>query len=96
MTNYSFNLIDRAWIWGVWKTDSRRSLISLREALCQAHELREIHGDTPPETVALHRLLLTVLHRVFNPEEDWERLWRARQFDEIGRASCRERVYPRV
>lgn len=97
MTNYSFNLIDRAWIWGVWKADGRRSLISLREALIHAHELREIHGDTPPETVALHRLLLTVLYRVFNPEEDWERLWRARQFEisDIDKYLLQESIYPR-
>jgi CRISPR system Cascade subunit CasA len=81
MTNYSFNLIDRKWIWAEWRKDSRRELIGLQTALTRAHELREIHGDTPPETAALHRLLLVVLCRVFNPDEDWGNLWRAGEFD---------------
>jgi CRISPR system Cascade subunit CasA len=81
MTTYSFNLIDREWIWAVWRKDSRRELIGLHTALIHAHELREIHGDTPPETAALHRLLLTVLYRVFNPDEDWGNLWQAVDFD---------------
>lgn len=81
MTNYSFNLIDREWIWAVWYADNRREPISLYDALIHAHELREIHGDTPPETVALHRLLLTMLYRVFDPNEDWGNLWSAGQFD---------------
>lgn len=82
MTTYSFNLIDRNWIWGVWRENSRRELISLHTVLTRAHELREIHGDTPPETAALHRLLLTVLYRIFNPDEDWGSLWRAGKFDQ--------------
>ncbi len=82
MTIYSFNLIDRNWICGVWREGSRRELISLHTALTRAHELREIHGDTPPETAALHRLLLTVLYRIFNPDEDWGSLWRAGKIDQ--------------
>lgn len=75
MTNYSFNLIDREWIWGIWRDNSRQELISLHTALTHAHELREIHGDTPPETVALHRLLLIVLYCIYDPDEDWGELW---------------------
>ena len=81
MTNYSFNLIDREWIWAVWREGSRRAPVSLRDALAHAHELREFHGDTPPETAALHRLLLTVLYRIFDPNEDWLALWNAGCFD---------------
>lgn len=84
MTNYSFNLIDREWIWGVWRADNRRELISLHTALTRAHELREIHGDTPPETAALYRLLLTVLYRVYKPDDEWAsrwgEIWRERKF----------------
>jgi CRISPR system Cascade subunit CasA len=83
MTSYSFNLIDREWIWGVWNEDSRCELISLYTALAHAHELREIHGDTPPETAALYRLLLTMLYGIYNPDEneEWGNLWEAGLFD---------------
>jgi CRISPR system Cascade subunit CasA len=81
MKNFRFSLVDREWIWGVWRADSRRELIGLHTALTHAHELREIHGDTPPETAALHRLLLTVLYRIFDPDEAWGRVWRAGQVD---------------
>lgn len=81
MTNYSFNLIDREWIWGVWRADNRRELVGLHTVLTRAHELREIHGDTSPETAAIHRLLLTIMYCIFNPDEDWGELWQARQFD---------------
>ncbi len=97
MTIYSFNLIDRNWIWGVWQKDSRRELISLHTALTRAHELREIHGDTPPETAALHRLMLTVLYRIFNPDEDWGSLWRAGKFDQrkVDEYLRGHEIYPR-
>lgn len=81
MTSYSFNLIDREWIWGIWNDDNRCELISLHTALAHAHKLREIHGDTPPETAALHRLLLTVLYRIYDPDVDWGALWEAGFFD---------------
>lgn len=97
MTNYSFNLIDREWIWAVWREGSRRAPVSLRDALTHAHELREIHGDTPPETAALHRLLLTVLYRVFDPNEDWPDLWNAGHFEaaEIDAYLRQESIYAR-
>ena len=49
----------------------------------QAHEWREIRGDTPLETASLHRLLLAVLHRVFGPKSTraWKSLWGREQFD---------------
>jgi CRISPR system Cascade subunit CasA len=50
----------------------------------QAHELREIRGDTPLETAALYRLLLAILHRIFigpdNPRA-WKSLWKRLQFE---------------
>jgi len=97
MTNYSFNLIDRECIWAVWREGNRRAPVSLRDALTQAHELREIHGDTPPETAALHRLLLTVLYRIFDPNEDWPTLWNAGYFDaaRIDAYLRRESIYAR-
>lgn len=78
---YSFNLIDSEWIRAVRLEDGQPTLIGLGRALTQAHRVREIHGDTPPETAAIHRLLLTILYRVFRPEEEWGDLWRAGRLD---------------
>lgn len=80
--NYSFNLIDEAWIPCLWP-DGRSIELGLRDVLLQAHEVREIRGDTPLETAALHRLLLAILHRVFGPAgpSKWKELWKGSQFD---------------
>jgi CRISPR system Cascade subunit CasA len=79
---YSFNLIDEPWI-PCLKPDGKRVELGLRDVLVQAHKLHEIHGDTPLETAALHRLLLAVLHRVFGPEKPniWKSLWEQEDFD---------------
>jgi len=76
----SFNLIDERWI-PCLRGDGARDELGLRDTLMQAHQLREIRGDTPLETVALHRLLLTVLHRVFGPKgrSEWLALWKRKE-----------------
>lgn len=77
---YSFNLIEKPWI-PCLTFDGERVELGLQDSLVQAHELREIYGDTPLETAALYRLLLVVLHRVFGPRNssDWIKMWRRRQ-----------------
>ncbi len=77
----SFNLIDQPWIPCIDQAGETVTL-SLRQVLTQAHDLKAIAGDSPPVTVALHRLLLAVLHRVFGPENEdaWVELWEADSF----------------
>jgi CRISPR system Cascade subunit CasA len=77
---YSFNLVDKPWI-PCLAPDGEGVELGLRDTLVQAHKLREIHGDTPLETVALYRLLLVVLHRVFGPRDSsiWIKMWRKRR-----------------
>jgi len=79
---FSFNLIDQRWI-PCLRLDGARDELSLHDLLAQAHQLREIRGDSPLETAALHRLLLAVLHRVFGPKgwPAWNQLWQRGQFD---------------
>ena len=79
---YSFNLIDEAWI-PCLRPDSIPVVLGLRDTLLQAHHLREIRGNTPLETAALHRLLLAILHRVFGPsgQTEWKKLWHQPQLD---------------
>ncbi len=76
----SFNLLDAPWI-PVVHSDGRHDKVGLRELLAQAHELRRILGETPSMTLALHRLLLALAHRVYGPADrtSWATLWNAPQ-----------------
>ncbi len=78
----TFDLVSASWI-PCTTLDGRPAELGLRETLVRAHELRELQGESPLVTAALHRLLLTVLHRVFGPEDDrvWGELWKAGQWD---------------
>ena len=57
----SFNLCDEPWLPCI-RLDGRAVELGLYDMLMQAHTLRELLGETPLETAALHRLLLAVLH----------------------------------
>lgn len=72
----AFNLIDERWLPCV-TTNGALTELSLRALFAQAHTLRELSGESPLVIVALHRLLLTVLHRVFGPSGwgAWTALW---------------------
>jgi CRISPR system Cascade subunit CasA len=72
----SYNLIEVPWLPCV-KPDGSIEHLGILEALARAAELRELRDPSPLVTIALHRLLLAVLHRVFGPEspDDWSRLW---------------------
>ena len=78
-----FNLVDEPWLPCI-RADGESVELGLYDALAQAHTLRELHGDTPLGTAALHRLLLAVLHRIFGPEsrKAWSDLWRKGHWDE--------------
>ena len=78
----TFNLIEEAWIPCI-QPDEQPVELSLRLALAQAHQLREIAGETPLVTAAVYRLLLAVLHRVFGPASraEWQALWQAGEWD---------------
>jgi len=78
----SFDLISQPWI-PCLKRDGTAIELGLRDALAQAHELRELGGESPLVTAALHRLLLAILHRDFGPPDydAWHVLWQAGRFD---------------
>ena len=80
--NLTFDLLRERWIPCV-RADGTSTVLGLRDMLVQAHELRELCGDTPLETAALHRLCLATLHRVFGPAStsEWSALWDADQWD---------------
>ncbi len=77
-----FNLLCEPWI-PVLLLSGEQVEMGLAETLARATEIREITDESPLVTVALHRLLLAVLHRAYGPADEaaWERLWRAGRLD---------------
>lgn len=77
-----FNLVDEPWIPCLLSSGDRRDL-GLRDTLIRAREVREIYDPSPLVTVALHRLLLAILHRTFGPATfaAWKTLWQAGRGD---------------
>lgn len=78
-----FNLIEEPWIPCVDVQGGRLCEHGLRGVLLGAAEIREIMGPSPLVTVAIHRLLLAVLHRVFGPSsaDEWAAMWNRGQWD---------------
>jgi CRISPR system Cascade subunit CasA len=71
---YSFNLIDGPFIPCV-RADGSSAEYSLRDVLLNAHDLADLRDASPLVTVALHRLLLAILHQVYRgPKNAAERL----------------------
>src|SRR5579875_3851362 len=79
----NFNLLDEPWVPCVMADGSAQEL-SLADALLRAHEVRELFDESPLVTVALHRLLLAILHRNFGPASigEWFQLWRRGRWNE--------------
>jgi CRISPR system Cascade subunit CasA len=73
---FQFDLVTEPWVPCI-RQDGTKVSLGLLDSLLQAHELREIHDESPIVTVALHRLLLAVLHHVFGPRDArvWGELW---------------------
>lgn len=86
MTRPTFNLIDEPWIAAVDR-DGTLGEHSLRDLLARAHDLRALHDDSPLVVAALLRMLLALLHRVYDGprnRREWEGIWTTGKFD-IGR-----------
>lgn len=78
-----FNLIEQPWL-PCLGPDGRAEDLSLRDVFARAHELRELFDPSPLVTVALHRLLLAILHRAYNGPasmEAWAEIWLRSRFD---------------
>lgn len=80
----SFDLVDVGWIPCVL-ADGTPQELGLRDTLLRAHEIRALADPSPLITLALHRLLLAVLHRAFDGPQDldaWIDLWSSGRWDE--------------
>jgi len=75
---HSFNLVVEPWLPCTMARDGERKELGLEEVLTRSHEVREISDPSPVITIALHRLLLAILHRNFGPRDTiaWRKLWR--------------------
>ncbi|MEZ6043685.1 MAG: type I-E CRISPR-associated protein Cse1/CasA [Planctomycetaceae bacterium] len=82
MDKQTFNLIEKPFIPCVI-ANGERVEFGLLETLARAHEIRELRDESPLVTIALHRLLLAILHRNFGPDsyDSWKTLWDAGKFD---------------
>ncbi len=89
---FSFNLLDEQWI-PCRMVDGETRELSLIDALCQSHEVLAILHPSPLVTVALHRLLLAILHRVFGPSDwrCWQKIWNEGHFDQTSIGQYLER-----
>lgn len=79
----SFNLVDQPFIPCVL-SDGNTVECGLRDVLVKAHEIAEIRDASPLVTVAIHRLLLAILHRCYQgPRKSSDRvaIRKARSFD---------------
>ncbi len=80
---HSYNLIDKKWI-PCLRENAGTDYLGLRDVLTNAPQIVEILGESPPITVAIHRLLLAILHRALDAPKDandWQRIWKNESFD---------------
>ena len=80
---FTFNLLEEKWLPCVMTDNALRDL-SLREVLSEAAQIRELVGDSPPVTIALHRLLLAILHHALSAPRDtveWNTIRESGSFD---------------
>jgi CRISPR system Cascade subunit CasA len=61
---FSFNLVEEPFV-PCTLPDGQAVEYSLRDVLLKAHEIAELRDNSPLVTVALHRLLLAILHRCY-------------------------------
>ncbi|MGE5560671.1 MAG: type I-E CRISPR-associated protein Cse1/CasA [Chloroflexota bacterium] len=78
----AFSLVDEPWLPCLTK-DGRPTDVSLRDAILNSHDLRELFDPSPLVTVALHRLLLALVRRIYglHSDGDWLSVWSGGRFD---------------
>lgn len=78
-----FDLLEEDWIPCI-RLNGVQDKFSLRNVLLSAHELGEIHGESPLVTASLYRLLLAVIYAIYQPENtpDWQLIWSNHKFSE--------------
>jgi CRISPR system Cascade subunit CasA len=62
----TFNLLEHCWIPCLRQGDTRPTELGINTLLLEAHQLREVLDSSPLVSAAIHRLLLSILHRALN------------------------------
>lgn len=79
-----FDLRERDWI-PVRESNGRVREMGLEEVMRRAHELRQVEGESPLETVSLYRLLVGLAHHLaddFRLVRKWREIGTQGRFDE--------------
>lgn len=79
-----FDLRERDWI-PVRESNGRVREMGLEEVMRRAHELRQVEGESPLETVSLYRLLVGLAHHLagdFRLVREWREIGTQGRFDE--------------
>lgn len=78
----TYSLWTEPWI-PVQTLEGTSTRVSMRDALIRAHSLRAIADPSPLITVAIHRLLIALVHLTHNLTSlnDWVLRWQTGQFD---------------
>ena len=84
----TFNLITQPWI--PVRQQGALKLVSLEQALLEAHKFERIEDPSPLVSVSLHRLLLAILHRALEGPSD---AYEAADWFENGFDQARIRAY---
>lgn len=73
----TYNLLDEPWIPCIL-SNGKRIELGIRELFTRAQEIRAVDDPSPLTTIALHRLLLAILYRVFQVKgvPEWKKLWK--------------------
>jgi CRISPR system Cascade subunit CasA len=81
--NFTFNLWREPWI-TLERAKGPPVLISLEQALLQAHEFTSIYDSSPLVVVGVQRLLVAILQAALEPQsyDDLRRLWHTGRFPE--------------
>lgn len=82
----NFNLLESDWIPVLFEGEPKSRDVSIREALARAPDIIKLGNESPLETIAMHRLLLALVHRThpIASDDDWAALMSAGRFDLAG------------
>ena len=69
MTDREFSLLEEPWIL-VIGTENQTRKVSLTQALLQAHQIRDLAGESKTQDSAVLRLLLAVVYTVFSKTDE--------------------------